>query len=39
MSLRLDALLSHPSGPAKHLDFQWAVDRLIWLLKNEPPGC
>ncbi|ENA36204.1 hypothetical protein HMPREF1487_05569 [Pseudomonas sp. HPB0071] len=35
MSLRPDALLSHPSGP----DFQWTVDRLIWLLKNEPLGC
>ncbi|SEP79743.1 hypothetical protein SAMN05216409_102180 [Pseudomonas lutea] len=35
MSLRLDALLSHPSDP----DFQRTADRLIWLLKNEPPGC
>lgn len=39
MSLRPDALLSHSSGPAKHLNFQWAVDRLIWLLKNEQLGC
>lgn len=34
MSLRPDALLSHPSGPAKYLDFQWAVDRVDLAFKE-----